>query len=290
MAVTPLKNLPLIPPKAPNLPIAPVDYTQQYQDQLLNALRLYFNQIDNFAQPFTQQYGGAYLQFPNGAFHQDGVTTLTASMSNSSTSAIQVVSTANFLSSGALLIGNEIIKYTGKTATTFTGITRGAYSSSTSSHSIGDYVSEIQAVPSSTSALTVTMTQTDTSNEVYLNPSDNTQIVHAVAGYYNIQFSIQILNYANSIDNVTLWWRQNGADVPNSAGIVSVPAVHGGVAGAAIISWNIVLPLNAGDYIQLLMTSDSGNSVAATYPPGVSPTHPSSPSIIITSTFVSALY
>jgi len=45
-----LKTLPLRPPIAPNLPIAPVDYTQTYQDQLLNALRLYFNQIDNFTQ------------------------------------------------------------------------------------------------------------------------------------------------------------------------------------------------------------------------------------------------
>ena len=33
--------------KAPNLPIAPVDYSQQYQDQLNNVLRLYFNQLDN---------------------------------------------------------------------------------------------------------------------------------------------------------------------------------------------------------------------------------------------------
>lgn len=33
--------------KAPNLPIAPVDYSQQYQDQLNNVLRLYFAQLDN---------------------------------------------------------------------------------------------------------------------------------------------------------------------------------------------------------------------------------------------------
>lgn len=33
--------------KAPNLPIAPVDYSQQYQDQLNNVLRLYFSQLDN---------------------------------------------------------------------------------------------------------------------------------------------------------------------------------------------------------------------------------------------------
>jgi len=37
----------IIPSIAPNLPIGPVEYSQQYQDQLLNALRLYFNQIDN---------------------------------------------------------------------------------------------------------------------------------------------------------------------------------------------------------------------------------------------------
>lgn len=33
--------------KSPNLPIAPVEYSQQYQDQLNNVLRLYFAQLDN---------------------------------------------------------------------------------------------------------------------------------------------------------------------------------------------------------------------------------------------------
>jgi hypothetical protein len=32
---------------SPNLLIAPVEYSQQYQDQLNNALRLYFAQLDN---------------------------------------------------------------------------------------------------------------------------------------------------------------------------------------------------------------------------------------------------
>jgi hypothetical protein len=32
---------------SPNLPIAPVEYSQQYQDQLNNVLRLYFSQLDN---------------------------------------------------------------------------------------------------------------------------------------------------------------------------------------------------------------------------------------------------
>ena len=50
MAYSPLKTTTLIPPKSPNLLIAPVEYTQAYQDQLNNALRLYFAQLDNFTQ------------------------------------------------------------------------------------------------------------------------------------------------------------------------------------------------------------------------------------------------
>jgi hypothetical protein len=275
---------------APNLPIAPTQYSMMHFDVLNNVLRLYFNQISRDINLLSSNIGGAYLQFPNGAFHQDGYTTLTANMTNNGTTPIQVTSTDGFLSAGALLIGSELIKYTGKTATTFTGITRGAYGSTNVAHTAGVYVSEAQPVPSSTTALTVAFTATDVSNQVIINPLNQTQVVHQISGYYNIQFSMQLLSFSNQIDNVTLWFRQNGVDVPYSAGITSVPSIHAGGPGAAIISWNLVLPLNAGDYIQLMMASASGNTVAATYPPGTSPTHPASPSIILTSTFVSALY
>jgi len=49
---------------APNLPIAPVDYNQQYQDQFGNVLRLYFNQIDNYTSALTGTAGGQYIRFP----------------------------------------------------------------------------------------------------------------------------------------------------------------------------------------------------------------------------------
>jgi hypothetical protein len=41
-------------PKAPNLSIAPVEYSKQYADMLNNILRLYFNTIDNYAQAQIQ--------------------------------------------------------------------------------------------------------------------------------------------------------------------------------------------------------------------------------------------
>lgn len=288
--VTPLKTLALRPPKAPNLPIGPVQYDQRYIDQLLNVLRLYFNEIDNFAQPFTNQSGGAYLKFPNGAFHQDGYTTLTANMTNNGTTPIQVTSTTGFLSAGNLLIENELIAYTGKTATTFTGITRGVLGSTNVAHTAGVYVSEAQAVPSATTSIGISMTTTDASNQVSIDPTDYTKVVFDVAGYYNIQFSAQLLSYDGTIDNVCFWFKQNGTDIDNTAGYASIPAIHGGVPGAAIISWNLVVPVEADDYIQLYYSSTTGNTVCSTYPPATSPTRPASPSLILTATFVSALY
>jgi hypothetical protein len=66
MAVNPqIKTLDLRPSKAPNLPIAPVDYRQQYIDQLNNALRLYFNQIDNGLSSLFSNTGGAGLSLPH---------------------------------------------------------------------------------------------------------------------------------------------------------------------------------------------------------------------------------
>jgi hypothetical protein len=56
---------PLRPSKAPNLPIAPVDYEQNYIDQLSNALRLYFNQIDNFTQNVTTPDSGPTSERPD---------------------------------------------------------------------------------------------------------------------------------------------------------------------------------------------------------------------------------
>jgi hypothetical protein len=59
MAYTPLR-----PPKAPNLLVAPIVYDQRYVDQLTNALRLYFNQIDNGMGFLLSGTGGASLSLP----------------------------------------------------------------------------------------------------------------------------------------------------------------------------------------------------------------------------------
>jgi hypothetical protein len=59
-----MANITLRPSKAPNLLIAPIVYDQRYVDQLNNALRLYFNQIDNGMSALLEDTGGANLSLP----------------------------------------------------------------------------------------------------------------------------------------------------------------------------------------------------------------------------------
>ena len=58
----------LIPPKAPNLMSVPIEYSMQNQQQLLNQLRLYFNQIDNYSSALVGVIGMTSFQAPYGSF------------------------------------------------------------------------------------------------------------------------------------------------------------------------------------------------------------------------------
>lgn len=57
---------------APSLPLAQVDYGRQYQDQLNNVLRLYFNQVDSTLNNLLGSNGGQYIDCPNGLFFDLG--------------------------------------------------------------------------------------------------------------------------------------------------------------------------------------------------------------------------
>lgn len=271
--------------KAPALPFAPVEYDRQYVDTFNNILRQYFNTLDNFVSQLTLSALNE-LALPQGAFFQDGVTTLTAGINNSVTT-IPVADTTNFIAPGTILIESELISYTGKTLTSFTGCTRGVFGSSNSAHSSGVYVGEAQ---SALAPVPLYMSQTTSSNGVALDATDKSKIVFDTAGYYNIQFSVQLLSFDTAVDQVTLWFSKNGTNIPYSAGIGTIPSrISASKPATAVISWNLIVDVNANDYIQLYFASDSTKTLATTYPPGASPVHPISPSVILTATFTSAL-
>src|SRR5439155_1325160 len=73
-------------------------------------------------------------------------TTLNGAITSSDTT-ITVQSTSNFASAGTIQIDNEYIDYTGKTATAFTGCSRGAHGTTAAAHSTGTPVTQAPPIP-----------------------------------------------------------------------------------------------------------------------------------------------
>ena len=188
---TALKIGVLRPSKAPNLPIAPADYSQQYQDQLNNALRLYFNQIDNFAQPITQQNGGSYLSFPFIA---------------ASDSAIQYATGNNIPTTvqwNSLDVGSGFILNANGTATaTYPGTYKITYSL--------QFANTDNAVHDSIVWLRINGVDVANSSTIFSVPARKSAgVASYVCGYSEVVFPL------NAGDNVALWW---GTDQAASSG------------------------------------------------------------------------
>lgn len=98
------------------------------------------------------------------------------------------------------------------------------------------------------------------------------------ANIYNIQFSAQIDTTVATDHLLWIWLRKNGTDVPQSAGQVRTK----GNNFAAVVAWNFLLDMNAGDYFELMWATDStgvflNSSPAAAFRPAI-------PSVILTVT------
>ena len=216
-----------------------------------------------------------------GAFHSDQTTTLSASINSNSTLPIAVGSTTGFYTSGYLIIDNEVIQYTGVTATTFTGITRGVAGSNGAAHTAGTPIGMAQ-VTAAGSPSNVRMDVTDLSYGVTLN-SVTGAVTCVHAGTYNFQFSMQVANAGNAPDDIVMWFLYNGVTIPATASYVTIPAIHAGVPGSGIVTVNIFYPMNANDNVQLNWLSVGGTSVITSYPPGYkSLPIPQAPGVIFT--------
>lgn len=99
-----IANRYLIPPKAPLLPLAPVQYDQRFGTDLVNALRLYFNQLDNTNTTVLGENGAQYLEKPYGLFFS--TVDQTASLANT---AYAVTYPTTYLSNGISVVSNSRI-------------------------------------------------------------------------------------------------------------------------------------------------------------------------------------
>ena len=139
-----------------------------------------------------------------------------------------------------------------------------------------------QNAASTTTAYAVRFNNSDSQNNG-VSLSGNSQIVFSQTGIYNLQFSAQVSNSENNnVNDATFWLKKNGSDLQDTAGVVSVDGKHSGITGAALPSWNWMLPITQGDVIQLYWHTNSTTVSLTTISSGTSPTHSRSPGVIFT--------
>jgi hypothetical protein len=140
-------------------------------------------------------------------------------------------------------------------------------------------------------ATVMTFNTTDFSNGVTVVTSSKLTV--AQAGIYNLQFSAQFDNSDTQEHDVYIWLRKDasgaGTDIPGSAGYVGIPSSHGGFNGHAIVGWNYFITLNANDFVEIWWSTPNTGVTIQAYAAGVSPTRPSTASVVATMTFVSNL-
>jgi hypothetical protein len=137
-----------------------------------------------------------------------------------------------------------------------------------------------QSAANTTTAYPITLNNTDP-DSIGVSVVSNSRITFANAGVYNIQFSAQADRVSGSgSDSIDIWFRKNGTDIPESNGVITVAG--GAAAAKTIASWNYMLKLSAGDYVELVWRTSDTNLQLIHEAAATSPTRPAIPSVIVT--------
>lgn len=145
-----------------------------------------------------------------------------------------------------------------------------------------------QTAASTTVAYPITLNSTTLASGVSIE--SNSQITFEYEGVYNIQFSIQLANDDNATQDIDIWFRKNGVDIPNSNSRFGLsPRKSAGDPYHVIGSLNFVDSFAANDYVQLYWRTSNTAAYIEYYTASSSPTRPAIPSVILTTTFVSSI-
>jgi hypothetical protein len=137
------------------------------------------------------------------------------------------------------------------------------------------YDTTTQTAAAINTAYGMTFNTTSLSNGVTIG-TPASRIYVDTQNVYNIQFSAQLDNTSGGNHLAFIWLRVNGVDVTDSAGQTRVK----GNDGELVAAWNYVLPLNAGDYFEIMWSvSDTAIQILAQT---ASAPVPGIPSVILT--------
>ena len=140
-------------------------------------------------------------------------------------------------------------------------------------------------------AYAVTYTQSDFIDGITL--SSGSRLTVPTEGVYAVTFSIQFKNTTNGAQDIDIWLRKNGTDVPDTNSRFSIVARKGaGNPSHLIATTTVMVELASNDYVQLMWhVTDVGVNIehfpAVTAVPGTTPAIPATPSVIVQVEFVS---
>jgi len=138
-----------------------------------------------------------------------------------------------------------------------------------------------QQIADTTAVYAMPLDTTDFSGDVYI--SNTSRINFPTAGLYNIQWSGQFQNTSNSIENIYVWLRINGVDVPGSTGFISINARKSATEVAHnIIGWNYFLRFTPNQYAELVWSATNTTVSLESYSALTNPIRPSTAAIILT--------
>lgn len=127
----------------------------------------------------------------------------------------------------------------------------------------------------------VTFTTTAYSRHTFIG-TPASRITFDADGLTTITFSLQLTNSSASDDDVYVWLRKNGVDIPYTSSAVTVPKKHGSTNGAALITVNFYQEFAPGDYLELYWLTENGTSSITTVPATTTPAKPASPGAVLT--------
>lgn len=144
-----------------------------------------------------------------------------------------------------------------------------------------------QAAANTTSENIITFNTTDYALGTSLVDSSKLKVDYA--GLYNIQFSIQLINTTNDVQELSVWFKKNGTNIAGSNSEYGISQRKStGTASRLVATLNFFVALQKDDYIQLAWRpTDIGLSIEH-FAAQTTPTRPVTPSVIATMAYLSS--
>ncbi len=140
-----------------------------------------------------------------------------------------------------------------------------------------------------------TTTQSGSADTVYSMKVNTIDFAHEViivsgsritvqnTGIYNLQFSAQLANSANTNITFDIWLSYTGSNVANSNTQLDVNK-SAGQLGRTVAAWNWMLPIKANDYVEIKWSCNASTGQILAFGEQINPIRPAIPSVIATLT------